>query len=132
MADGQVTQSESINLDAKLPFNEILALGIQHVLTVFPGTIAVPLILASALKMDANLTTVMITATMFATAITTFIQVNGIGKTIGSKLPLVLGAAFAPLSPMIAIGLKYNIPAIFGAIIGSGIILFGLSFFMER
>nr|SFZ88932.1 Xanthine permease [Loigolactobacillus rennini] len=132
MADGQVTQSESINLDAKLPFNEILALGIQHVLTVFPGTIAVPLILASALKMDANLTTVMITATMFATAITTFIQVNGIGKTIGSKLPLVLGAAFAPLSPMIAIGLKYNIPAIFGAIIGSGIILFGLSFFMEK
>lgn len=132
MADKRAVKLEPIDINEKLPFSEILIMGLQHVLTLFPGTIAVPLILASALNLDARLTTVMITSTLFATAITTFIQVQGIGKNIGSRLPLVLGSAFAPLSPMIAIGLKYDIPSIFGAIIGSGLILFLLSFFMEK
>lgn len=121
-----------LHFDEKLSFSTIAAMSIQHVLTIFPGTIAVPLILASALKLSASYTTMMIAGSLFTSGVTTFLQVKKLGKHIGSSLPLFLGSAFAPLSPMIAIGLKYDFPTVFGAVIASGILLFFCTFFMEK
>lgn len=124
--------NNTIDINAKLSINKNITMGLQHVLTMFPGTIAVPLILGNALNLDQATITFLIAANLFTSAIAIFIQVIGIGKNIGSRLPIILGSAFAPLAPMIAIGSEYNLPTIFGAIIGSGILLFICTFFMEK
>ncbi len=43
-----------------------------------------------------------------------------------------MGASFAPLGVMISIGGQYGLDTLFGAIIGSGILIFVISFFMEK
>ena len=107
-------------------------MGLQHVLTMFPGTIAVPLILGNALSLDQATVTFLIAANLFTSAIAILIQVIGLGSHIGSKLPIILGSAFAPLAPMIAIGSQYDLPTVFGAVIASGALLFLCTFFMGK
>lgn len=108
-----------------------LIMGLQHVLTMCPGSIAVPLILGSALELDAKTTAFLVAANLFTSAVAILIQVYGLGRFIGSKLPIVLGSAFAPLGPMIVIGQQYGLQTVFGAIIVSGIFMFVICYFMK-
>lgn len=127
-----MTSNQSIDINAKLPLNKNITMGLQHVLTMFPGTIAVPLILGNALSLDQATVTFLIAANLFTSAIAILIQVIGLGSHIGSKLPIILGSAFAPLAPMIAIGSQYDLPTVFGAVIASGALLFLCTFFMGK
>lgn len=116
----------------KVSWKKILIIGFQHVLTMCPGTIAVPLILANALGLSAEETAFLVSANFFTSGIAILIQVLGLGRWIGSKYPIILGSSFAPLSPMIIIGQKYGMNTLFGAIIASGVVIFVLSFFMDK
>lgn len=113
----------------KVSWKKTWIIGFQHVLTMCPGTIAVPLILASALNLNAEETALLVSANFLTSGVVILIQVLGIGKWVGSKYPIILGSSFAPLSPMIIIGEKYGMGALFGSIIASGIAIFILSFF---
>lgn len=116
----------------KTGWKKTFIIGFQHVLTMCPGTIAVPLILAGALGLSAEETAFLVSANFFTSGIAILIQVLGMGKWIGSKYPIILGSSFAPLSPMIVIGQKYGMQTLFGAIIVSGAVIFILSFFMDK
>lgn len=118
--------------EEKLSTGRLLVIAFQHVLTMTPGTIAVPLILASGLGLDAETTSFLIAANFLTSGITTLIQVIGIGDLVGSRYPIVLGSSFAPLAPMIMIGNTYGMPTLFGSIIASGVVIFVLSFFMDK
>ncbi len=125
-------KNNSIDINAKVSLSKNITMGLQHVLTMFPGTIAVPLILGNALNLNQSTITILIASNLFTSALAIFIQVIGVGKHIGSRLPIVLGSAFAPLAPMIAVGSQYDLPTVFGAIIGSGVLLFLCSFFLGK
>lgn len=116
----------------KISLNKNLIIGFQHVLAMCPGTIAVPLIIASALNMDAQNTALLVSANFFTSGIAILIQVLGLGKHIGSRYPIILGSSFAPLAPMILIGNSYGLPTMFGSIMASAVIIFLLSFFMDK
>lgn len=116
----------------KTSLNKNLIIGFQHVLAMCPGTIAVPLIIASALNLDAQTTALLVSANFFTSGIAILIQVLGFGKQIGSRYPIILGSSFAPLAPMILIGNSYGLPTMFGAIMASAVIVFLLSFFMDK
>lgn len=118
--------------EEKLTFSKKLIIGFQHVLTMCPASIAVPLIIGSALELDAKTIAFLVSANLFTSGIVVLINAIGIGSKVGSKLPIVLGSSFAPLGPMILIGKEYGLNAVFGAIIGSAILMFILSFFMEK
>ena len=118
--------------DEKVGWTKTLLIGFQHVLTMCPGTIAVPLILAGALGLGEKETAFLVAANFFTSGIAILIQVIGIGKLAGSKYPIILGSSFAPLSPMILIGKEYGMQTLFGAVIASGVIIFILSFFMDQ
>lgn len=94
--------------DEKVGWTKTLLIGFQHVLTMCPGTIAVPLILAGALGLGEKETAFLVAAIFFTSGIAILIQVIGIGKLAGSKYPIILGSSFAPLSPMILIGKEYG------------------------
>lgn len=120
------------SFDEKVGWGRMLLVGFQHVLTMCPGTIAVPLILAGALGLDEKETAFLVSANFFTSGIAILIQVLGIGKLAGSRYPIVLGSSFAPLSPMILIGKEYGMAALFGSVIASGAVIFLLSFFMDK
>ena len=120
------------SFDEKVGWGRMLLVGFQHVLTMCPGTIAVPLILAGALGLDEKETAFLVSANFFTSGIAILIQVLGIGKLAGSRYPIVLGSSFAPLSLMILIGKEYGMAALFGSVIASGAVIFLLSFFMDK
>lgn len=116
----------------KTPVSKNLIMGLQHVLTMCPGSIAVPLIMGGALGLDNETTAFLVAANLFTSAIAILIQVYGLGRHIGSGLPLVLGSAFAPLAPMIMIGRQYGLPAVFGAVMASGVLMLVICYFMKN
>ena len=117
--------------EEKVSRGKLLILAFQHVLTMCPASIAVPLILGSALNLDNKTIAFLVSANLFTSGISVLIQTLGFAN-IGSKLPLVMGASFAPLGVMILIGGQYGLNTLFGAIIGSGILIFAISFLMDK
>jgi xanthine permease len=112
-------------VDEILPWPELIPLGIQHVLVMYAGAVAVPLIVGRALKLPADQVAVLVNADLFACGVVTLIQSVGIGP-FGIKLPVMMGVTFASVSPMLAIAgnADLGLGAIYGAVIAAGI--FGL------
>lgn len=84
--------------DVPKPFPKALGLGLQHVLTMFGATIAVPLLLGPAMQMDTTQIAVLISSVFIASGVATILQV-----LIGTRLPIVQGVSFAFLGPFFAI-----------------------------
>ncbi|MCS3838412.1 xanthine/uracil permease [Pseudomonas sp. JAI111] len=61
-------------VDQILPVRQMLTLGLQHMAVSYIGAIAVPLIVASALKMSQADTVVLISTTLFCSGIATLLQ----------------------------------------------------------
>lgn len=110
----------------KLTKGKIFSLGIQHVLAMYAGAIAVPLVVGAGIGLNSEQLTYLVSIDIFMCGIATLLQVWK-GKFFGIGLPVVLACTFTAAGPMIAIGNAYGLPAIFGAIIGSGIIVLLIS-----
>ena len=109
--------------DQRLPFGQLLTLGLQHVLVMYAGAVAVPLIVGGALKLPKDQIAFLISADLFASGIVTLIQTLGVW-TFGIRLPVIMGCTFAAVGPMVAIGTNPNLGLldIFGATIAAGAI----------
>ncbi|WP_044042939.1 nucleobase:cation symporter-2 family protein [Caballeronia insecticola] len=109
-------------VDRVLPKRQMITLGLQHMLVAYIGAIAVPLIVASALKMSPADTTVLISTALFCSGISTVLQTVGFWK-FGVRLPILQGVAFSSVGPVIAIGLSPGVgfAGVCGAVIGAGV-----------
>lgn len=107
-----------------------ILLALQHIFAAFGGIIVVPIVLSSALGLDAKTSTVLISSTILAAGIATFIQSRGFGP-IGARVACVMGTDFTFVAPAIAVGTKFGLAGIFGAtILGASIVII-LSFFVK-
>lgn len=111
-------------VDELLPAPRLVTLGIQHLVIMYAGAVAVPLIVGGALKLPTSTIALLVSADLLTSGIFTIIQSVGIGKILGVRLPVVTGATFTVLTPMIIIAEKYGLQAVYGAMIISGV--FGL------
>jgi uracil-xanthine permease len=131
-----MTQQSFDPVDERLPLGRLTALGLQHVLVMYAGAIAVPLIVGRALHLSPEQVTMLISADLFCCGLVTLIQSLGLGRHFGIKLPVMMGVTFAAVGPMVAIA--NSVPgvdgarAIFGAGIGAGIIALMLAPAMSR
>ena len=113
-------------VDEKLPTGRLAALGLQHVLVMYAGAIAVPLIVGRALKLSPEQVALLISADLFCCGIVTLIQSWGVTQWFGIRLPVMMGVTFAAVGPMVAIA--ESIPGgeaartLFGTIIAAGVI----------
>jgi xanthine permease len=98
------------------------SIGLQHVLAMYAGAVLVPLIVGGALKLTPEQLTYLISIDLLTCGVATLLQVWK-NKFFGIGLPVMLGCTFTAVGPMIAIGSKHGITAIYGAIIVSGIIV---------
>lgn len=110
-------------VDEILPLGQLFAYGMQHVLAMYAGAVAVPLILAQAMHLSVEQLIYLINADLFVCGIATLIQTLGIGN-IGARIPMIQGVTFAAVSPMILIGTNHGMQGIYGAIIVAGLITF--------
>lgn len=110
-------------VDEVLAPHRLIPLGIQHVLVMYAGAVAVPLIIGRALKLPPEQIALLINADLFACGIATLIQSYGLGPLFGVRLPVMMGVTFAAVGPMVAMANDPNlgILGIFGAVIAAGV-----------
>jgi xanthine permease len=108
-------------VDEVLPYGEMAAVGLQHVLVMYAGAIAVPLIVGGVLKLPKDQIAFLVNADLFACGIVTLIQCIGFWR-FGIRLPVVMGVTFAAVGPMVAMAASgVAITGIFGAVIAAGV-----------
>src|SRR6478735_11974139 len=88
------TSSEIHPVDQTLPAPRLLALGLQHVLVMYAGAVAVPLIIGRALKLPPEDVAFLISADLFACGLATLVQCVGF-TGVGIRLPVMMGVTFA-------------------------------------
>jgi len=109
-------------IDEMLPPGRLSLLGIQHVLVMYAGAVAVPLIIGGALKLPKEQLALLINADLFACGLVTLIQALGFWR-FGIKMPVMMGVTFAAVSPMVVMATnpEIGIQGIFGAVIAAGV-----------
>ena len=96
------------------PFKEALFAALQHLLAIFVAIITPPLIIASALKLDVEKTGFLVSMSLFASGVSTFVQCRRFGP-VGAGLLCIQGTSFSFIGPIIATGLVGGLPLIFGS-----------------
>lgn len=113
-------------VDERLPVAKLATLGLQHVLIMYAGAVAVPLIIGRALQLTPEQISMLISADLFVCGIVTIIQSFGATQWFGIQLPVMMGVTFAAVGPITAMAKATpgiaGAQLIFGAIIGAGII----------
>ncbi|WP_412460383.1 nucleobase:cation symporter-2 family protein [Pseudomonas sp. SC11] len=116
-----------------LPLAQLILVALQHVLLMYGGAIAVPLIIGQAAGLSREEIAFLINTDLLVAGVATVIQSLGIGP-VGIRMPVMMGASFAAVGSMVAMaGMPgVGLQGIFGATIAAG--LFGLLIapFMSR
>ncbi|WP_448956431.1 nucleobase:cation symporter-2 family protein [Labrys neptuniae] len=109
-------------VEKKYPAFRLVALGLQHVLVMYAGAVAVPLIVGSALQLPKEQVAMLVSADLFCCGIVTIIQSLGLWN-IGIRLPIMMGISFTAVPSLIATGTNpaLGMPGVVGAVIGSGV-----------
>ncbi|GAA3698868.1 nucleobase:cation symporter-2 family protein [Oceanisphaera sediminis] len=110
--------------DENLGVGANIAYGFQHVLTMYGGIIAVPLIVGQAAGLGSAEIGMLIAASLFIGGIATLLQTMGL-PFFGCQLPLVQGVSFASVATIVAIVTSGGgLPSVFGAVIAASVIGF--------
>src|SRR5476651_2523335 len=109
----------------RLPLLQLILVGLQHVLLMYGGAVAVPLIIGQAAGLSREEIAFLINADLLVAGIATLVQSFGIGP-VGIRMPVMMGASFAAVGSMVAMaGMPgIGLQGIFGATIAAG--FFGL------
>ena len=120
MAD---TNQQVAPVDEMLPTGKLFVFGLQHVLAMYAGAVAVPLIIAAAAGLTQTETAFLINADLFTCGLATLLQTLGVWK-IGIKIPVIQGVTFAAVTPMVIMAQTGGMTLIFGSVIVAGIFTF--------
>jgi xanthine permease len=123
-------------VDEVMPVGQLVIYGMQHVMSMYAGVIAVPLIIGTAFGLPFNELAYLLTAALLVSGLATILQTVGVWK-IGARLPLVQGTSFVAVASMLAIGKSSGggaaaLTTIFGAILVAGTIGFLLTPLFNR
>ncbi|KRM89459.1 nucleobase:cation symporter-2 family protein [Liquorilactobacillus vini] len=98
-------------------------LGLQHLLAMYSGAVAVPLLIGTALKFNSEQMTYLVSIDIFMCGLATLLQLLR-NRYFGIGLPVVLGCAIQAVEPLKMIGKEFTIGTMYGAIIVAGIFVF--------
>jgi NCS2 family nucleobase:cation symporter-2 len=120
-------------VDQKLPALQLVPLALQHVLVMYAGAVAVPLIIGRALKLPPEDVAFLISADLFACGLATLVQCFGL-PGVGIKLPVMMGVTFASVGPMLAMAAtpEVGLLGIYGSVIAAGVFGFLVAPFISR
>ena len=109
-------------VDERLGAARLWPLALQHVLVMYAGAVAVPLIVGRAMNLSPQDVAFLISADLFACGIATLVQSVGF-PGIGIRLPVMMGVTFAAVGPMLAMAASPDVGllGIYGSVIAAGI-----------
>lgn len=117
-------------IEEKPPVGVAILLALQHILAAFAGIIAVPLVVATALGLSVEDTSIMVSASIFVAGLATLLQSKGLGP-IGSRVSGMMGTDFTFANPAITVGSQFGISGIVGATIVGSLVEIVLSRFIK-
>ena len=122
------TKTAKHPVDEVLPFGQMFVYGLQHVMSMYAGVVAVPLIVGNAFGLTPGDITFLISAGLLMSGLATILQTVGVWK-LGARQPIVQGTSFAAVSTILAVGATSGggavaLREVYGAIIVAGIIAF--------
>lgn len=125
--------SETHAVDEVFPAPRLLTLGLQHVLVMYAGAVAVPLIIGRALKLPPEDVAFLISADLFACGLATLCQSLGF-LGVGIRLPVMMGVTFASVGPMLSMAAapEVGILGIYGSVIAAGVFGVVIAPFISR
>lgn len=118
-------------VDEMLPKGKLFIFGLQHVMAMYAGAVAVPLIIGNSLNLSAADVIYLINADLLIAGIATIIMALGVGG-LGAKSPIIQGVSFAAVTPMVMVGQAHGLTAIFGATIAAGVIGYLITPFFSK
>src|SRR6202453_1748071 len=120
-------------VDEVLPVPKLPTLGLQHVLVMYAGAVAVPLILGRALKLPPQDVAFLISADLFACGLATLVQCIGF-PGVGIRLPVMMGVTFASVGPMLSMAAAPDVGllGIYGSVIAAGLFAFVVAPFISK
>lgn len=118
-------------MDKQTQNGKAAVLGLQHLLAMYAGAVAVPLLIGTGLGFNETQMTYLISIDIFMCGIATLLQLT-VTKFFGIGLPVVLGCAIQAVAPLILIGSKSGVGAIYGSIIASGIFVVLIAGFFSK
>jgi xanthine permease len=112
--------------DEVLPPPQLLGYGVQHILSMFGGVIAVPFIIGGVAGLEPSDTALLVSSALFISGLATILQTVGV-PFFGSQLPLVQGISFASVSTMITVilgagGGERGLRVVLGAVIVAAVV----------
>jgi NCS2 family nucleobase:cation symporter-2 len=116
-------------INDRVPMNKGIFLAMQHVFTIFTGTIAGSTMLASGAGLDVDGRALIIQCGMLCCAIASLIQSLGLGKLpVGSKLPIITAGSYTLITPMVimANNPEIGLGGAFGAAMVGSVVMFFL------
>ncbi len=116
----------SYTIDEVPPAPVLITISLQHVVAMYAGAIAFPLILGQALQLSTSDIAFLISADLFVCGLINISQAIGPTRWLGIRLPALMGVSFTSLGMMLSIGHLHpgyeGLRIIAGSIIGAGII----------
>lgn len=115
----------------KIKNGKAAILGLQHLLAMYAGAVAVPLLIGTELNFSPKQMTYLISIDIFMCGVATLLQLT-INRFFGIGLPVILGCAIQAVAPLGMIGHEKGIGAVYGSIIISGIFVVLISGFFSK
>lgn len=122
----------SEGIDLILPAPKMFLLGLQHVLVLYVGAVAVPLVLGAALGLSQQQIAFLINADLMTSGFATIVQALGMGRYFGIRMPLMQGCTLMFVGFLVTIGTEFNIQTMYGSIIAAGVFCALLAPFFGR
>ncbi|GAB92183.1 nucleobase:cation symporter-2 family protein [Gordonia rhizosphera] len=98
----------------------LVIFGLQHLLVMYASTVTVPVVVASALNLSTADLVYLVTADLLLCGFGTILQSLGIWK-VGVGLPMVIGASYTGIAPMLIIGQGSGLQTMYGAVLVVGL-----------
>ena len=117
-------------IEDKPELSEAIPLGVQHLLTMFLSTVALPLVIAGAIGLGAADTSFIVQMALLVAGLATIVQAYPVGP-VGARLPIVMGTSAIFVSPLITVGNQFGLAAIFGAVIVAAPVEILLGYFFD-
>lgn len=120
--------------DEYLGVGKTLGYGTQHILAMFGGVIAVPLIVGGAAGLDTAQKALLVASGLFVSGLATMLQTLAV-PFFGSRLPLVQGTSFATVSTILTIlagDAEHGLRVVFGSLLVAAAIGLTITPFFAR
>ena len=121
------------DMDGRLPpLACSLPLAFQHLVAMIVGCVTPAIIISSVAGLDSAQRILLIQSSLVCAALSTLLQLFGVTRMCGARLPVIMGVSFAYLATMQSIATTFSIAEIFGAQLVGSLVAIVIGIFAKR